>query len=744
METATLENIEIIEKKKEVAKLGVECFNSFYFFFKTFWPEMSGEIYNDNWHIKFICDVLQEKAMKLIRLEQITETIIVNVPPRSSKSTIVTIAFPMWVWLHKPNFTTTNISYSATLSKKHAHISRNITDSAKWHVLFDDIFKKKHGEPLEILKQNELEMLNNFKGSRFNTSVGGTITGMHANIIIEDDPMNPEEAYSDTERQNAIRFHDETVSTRLKNFTSYLNIIIAQRLHEGDTCGHVLNQNIPITHICLPGVLTKNAVVRPEYCKEYYVDGLLDPVGKPQFVIDQLKIKLGKGFPGQILQTPFNLEDQDIKPSMFEIVESVKDDIVWDLWIDGAFTEKNENDPSGIDLIARVGNDIVVKQSYDVRKKLPDLLAFIVELETTGQFDKEKSRIFVEPKASGTPLCDYIEKETEYNFVRLGEDNKQMSKLIAGGKKARHEMIKPKAESRRIKLLEGDWNEEFKIQICGFPKASHDEHVDNLGYAISHYYMSESTFIEDWAISKLEKTVPGAINIQVTSAIEKYKVQASFTENDKGDIQLYDVPNTNLYSYRYITTLVLRSEGERGGKTVIQVFDRVEKIVVASFTSEDIAPTKAGKKALELAALYDNAKLVVAVQKEVGTTQNEENDLSHMAIAEIRKTRYDNIYFRRSVHNIKLTKEREYGFIVNQSTTREVYYNLKEEIETNKIQAIPLEVLEDIKLLERKKETGEVNGREGYQVNAVLCYSIGLKIHEEMYDKPKVKLGERW
>src|SRR5665648_649444 len=77
-----------------------------------------------------------------------------------------------------------------------------------------------------------------------------------------------------------------------------------------------------------------------------------------------------------------------------------------------AYTEKTNNDPSGIDLIARVGNDVIVADSYDVRKKLPDLLAFIVELEKNGKFDKHKGRIFIEPKASGHSLADYIEADT--------------------------------------------------------------------------------------------------------------------------------------------------------------------------------------------------------------------------------------------------------------------------------------------------------------------------------------------
>jgi len=147
---------------------------------------------------------------------------------------------------------------------------------------------------------------------------------------------------------------------------------------------------------------------------------------------------------------------------------------------------------------------------------------------------------------------------------------------------------------------------------------------------------------------------------------------------------------------------------------------------------------------LEIAALFDNAKLAVAVQKEIGNSQSEEYDLSHIAMAEIRKVRYENIYSRLTRNDKKMKPEREYGFEVNRSTTREVYYNLKEKLETNKIPSVPLEVLDEVKLLERKKETGEINAREGYQANSILGYSIALKINDEMHDKPKVKKTDRW
>lgn len=740
--TPTLSEKKLLEI--EAAKIGIQCFNSFYFFFKTFWPEMSGETYIDARHIQYICEKLQFFAMKVIRGEKILKTIVINVPPGSSKSTIATIALPMWVWLHKPSLSTANISYSATLSSQHAYKARAITESPKWHVLFDNIFRLRYGKELQIVKQNQNEVLNNFKGNRFNTSVGGTILGMHADIFIKDDLVSAEQAQSDVEREKANRWNDETTSSRRKNPSCYLDIYISQRLHENDICGHVLNKNLDIFHICLPAQLTGTNFVSPEEALSLYTDGILDPNRRPLDVLMVLKEEMGSsGYTGQYLQMPFSLEEQAIRPSMFEIVNE-RDDMTFDLFIDGAYTEDTKNDPTGITVFGFKDHTLFVKQAYNVWKTLPELLKFIKELGTAKIFDPEKGRIFIEPKASGYSLAQYIESETDYNYVLIGLNSDKDEKNIVGqGKTARHNLIQPKAESNRIKVFRGNWNDDYLTQVCGFPKAAHDEQVDNTGYAVNHYFFAQNMFIEDWAVRKLEKVVPGSIDVNITSEITKNKFSSDYTENIKGDVQLFDDPN-KLYHYRYICVAVLRSEGDRGGKTIIQVLDRLTMQIACYFESDSITPQKTGKKAIEIAALFDNAKLVIAVHKEIGNAQSEENDLSHIALAEVRKVQYENIYSRLTVNDVKLKREREYGFEVNRSTTREVYYNLKEKLESNKVPAVPLEVLDEIKLLERKKETGEVAAREGYQANAVLNYSIALKIHDEMYDRPKVKKSDRW
>lgn len=738
------------ELQLEAARIGMECYNSFHKFFVTFWDCMSGDKLVEGPHIKYLCDTIQHHAMKVINGEFSMTTLIISIMPGASKSTIVTIALTAWVWLRAPWLASTNVSYSGRLSERHAKKARSITDSQKWHILFDDIFKVIHGKSFKIVTQNQNEMVNNFKGERFNTSVDGTITGMHADFIFKDDMQDPKKAKSDTERNHVNEWDQETLTSRHKRADCFLDIIIAQRLHAEDLTGYTLNKDIDIVLIQLPAEITNASEVHPPEAIEIYTDGILDPFRRPKHVLDGLKKQMTSGpYTCQYLQAPYNLEEQDIKPSMFEIIETIPaGNIAWDVWIDGAYTEKTENDPTGIMIAARVGNNLIVKDAYNVRKTLPALVSFLNELSSLNVFDKHRSRIFIEPKASGYSLYQYIIEDTDFNCVLIGSDNKLQAKLVQEGKTARHNIIKPKAEAHRIKLLKGTWNDEYITQICGFPRAAHDEMLDVTGYAIHAYYMKESTFIEEWALNKLEGQIIGSLPIQLTSQQVRSMngntshMEVTFDEVNNGDTQLFDNPFKH-HHHRYIVTVVMKSESERGGTTCIMVFDRLMTAVVAMYDADNINPRQIAKKALELAYLYDKAKLVVVLKKDSGQAHNEELDLGHTVIQNIRKIGYDRIHSRLTVNNIKHKREREYGFEVNLSTSREVYLNLKDKIETNKISTLPQEVFDDISVLERKKENGSIDGQDGREVNRGLAYAISLKVSDEWGDKPIVKNNKR-
>jgi hypothetical protein len=80
------------------------------------------------------------------------------------------------------------------------------------------------------------------QGCRLATSVGGVLTGRGADLIIIDDPLKPEEALSQAQRQSANEWYDHTLYSRLKNKLEGAIVLIMHQLHEDDLTGHVLAQ----------------------------------------------------------------------------------------------------------------------------------------------------------------------------------------------------------------------------------------------------------------------------------------------------------------------------------------------------------------------------------------------------------------------------------------------------------------------------------------------------------------------
>ena len=91
-------------------------------------------------------------------------------------------------------------------------------------------------------RQAVQEFITTRQGYRLATSTGGVLTGRGADIILIDDPLKPEEALSEAQRQAANEWFDHTLYSRLNDKRRGAIVIIMQRLHEDDLVGHVLAQ----------------------------------------------------------------------------------------------------------------------------------------------------------------------------------------------------------------------------------------------------------------------------------------------------------------------------------------------------------------------------------------------------------------------------------------------------------------------------------------------------------------------
>lgn len=458
------------ELKKEEVK-AERCRRSFYRFFIEFWDTIESVQLVDNWHIKFICDELQMVYERWERGE-IQNDLIINVPPGTSKSTIVTQLFPCWLWVKNASIRVITSSYADSLSTAHAVRSKTCIESDKFKLYFSDEVEVKTGE------NNKTWYKNTKMGERYATSTGGAVTGMHADFIIVDDPQNPKKAASETERQTAYEHITQTLSTRKTDKNRSVTIVVMQRLHEEDCTGRLLKDRNNINHICLPGEITDNII--PEYLSGNYIDGLLDINRLNRTALDTLKTNLGSyGYSGQILQSPFPEGGGLIKKNWFNIVDysELKGGSTVNFFLDTAYTKDTRNDPTALMAVLFVESKLFIIDSTQVWLEFPELLKFVKSYAQQHGYSNN-SRILVEPKATGKSIVQSF-RNTGFNVVELPSP--------VDDKITRVSNISAFIESGKANLIRGQWNDNFLGECASFPNGSHDDQVDNLANAITYY-----------------------------------------------------------------------------------------------------------------------------------------------------------------------------------------------------------------------------------------------------------------
>lgn len=468
------------------AKRRLQIIDSFFQFtidaFETINP---GEKFEANWHIKLLCDRLQEEILRIEQGQEKKKDLIINVPPRSLKSIITTICLPAWAWIRNPHLKVIGASYSSSLSIEHNVICRRLIESSWYQRQFKESFE------LTSDQNTKSNFENNKGGVRKATSTGGTVTGTGADIIIIDDPLNPAQATSEAERQEANDFFDKTLSTRLNNPKTGVFIVIMQRLHEKDLTGHLLSKEPDKwEHICLPATISEH--IKPTNVASNYIDGLLFPVRLNRAFLDTQMTRLGAfGYAGQYSQTPAPDEGGIFKKKWFrtitwqeflKLVEENKKPAVWNFFLDTAYDTKKKDDPSAIIATCIINNLMFIRNVVARQLEFPDLIRFIPEFVKSNGYTSA-SRIYVEPKASGKSVVQQLRRQTLLNIIEAPSPDKD--------KVTRANASAPTVEAGRVILIDGGYMEKYLHEMCLFPNAEHDDQVDCTVMAIDKLIKKE-------------------------------------------------------------------------------------------------------------------------------------------------------------------------------------------------------------------------------------------------------------
>jgi hypothetical protein len=149
-----------------------------YFIWKCFVTTLPGTQYLPNWHVDAIVhQLMRVKAGEVSRL-------LINQPPRSLKSLSISVAYVAWLLGQDPTRGAIVVSYSSEFAAELHRQFRMVIDAPWYRALFP---------AMRIAKDSGTELVTTAGGSRYATSVGGTLTGRGADLIIVDDPLKAEE-----------------------------------------------------------------------------------------------------------------------------------------------------------------------------------------------------------------------------------------------------------------------------------------------------------------------------------------------------------------------------------------------------------------------------------------------------------------------------------------------------------------------------------------------------------------------
>lgn len=450
---------------------------------KVFETVDPGATYLPNWHI----DIMSEYLMACY-LGQINR-LIINVPPRFLKSIAGTIAFPAWVLGLDPSEQFICASYSGNVSLKHSLYTRRVIDS--------DWYKATFPDTIISADQNEKRQYVTTKmGHRIATSVGGTATGDGGNYQMLDDPINPDEALSDTVRAYANNWIDQTWSSRKNNPKKYVSVLIMQRLHVKDPTGHLMSKG-GYEHLVIPQEAEKKTIIIFPLSKKKKVREEGELLHPKRFGIKEkleTKTDLGTyGYSGQQQQRPAPLKGGRIQLGWFRRYKEAPvkfDEIVFSA--DTAQKPKEINDPSVVEIYGRIEAVWYLVHIWKHRAEYPLLKSSMKSLYRKWNPDA----ILIEDKSSGSSLIQDLrdDKKVKYPIIAMEPEADKVTRM---------DVHTPSIENGLIALPDPDyfkklpWLSDLEEYLMHFPKPEAWDEIDAMSQFIK-WTKNQGSEVEVW------------------------------------------------------------------------------------------------------------------------------------------------------------------------------------------------------------------------------------------------------
>ena len=425
-----------------------------------------------NWHIDTICFQLQQMVVGQTR-----PRLVLNQPPRSLKTFIVSVAWPAWTLGRDPTCRIICASYNDELATKFSRDCRALFETPFYRRVFPET-------RLNPKKASEGEFETTKRGYRLATSVGGTLTGRGCNVLIVDDPVKGNEATSEVARRTATDWFRNTAFSRLDDPAKGLIVIVMQRLHVDDLSGILIEQGWP--NLVLPAIAVETAdyLIGEDDFYHRPAGELLQPKRDSLEAIEESKRQVGSYvFAAHYQQNPTPPDGNMIKAEWlgrYDVMPDLKKFLRIVLTCDPAGKPGLNNDYTAITIVGVQEKALHLLHVSRGHWSVMQMLDRIVELAAEWKVDL----IIVEDTSSGMALIPFLREHTYRDVVGRRPDTDKETRLC------RHQ---GRFEAGRILLpVEAPWLADFEAELLAFPHGRYDDQVDALLLFLDWYAQHES------------------------------------------------------------------------------------------------------------------------------------------------------------------------------------------------------------------------------------------------------------
>jgi predicted phage terminase large subunit-like protein len=445
-----------------------------FFIRKVFATVSPGETYLHNWHV----DAIAHQLMRIHNSD--SRRLLINQPPRSLKSICVSVAYVAWLLGHDPTRRIIVASYSGDFAAE-LHRQFRMVIAASWYA---EVFPE-----LRFAKETGLELVTSQGGSRYATSVGGTLTGRGADLIIVDDPLNANELHSETSRKRVIDWYGGALVSRLNDKKTGSIIVVMQRLHEDDLAGHLLQQG-GWHHLNMPAIALEEETIELGHGKKHLrrSGDILHPERESGEALNAIKAEVGSLlFSAQYQQQPVPVEGNIIRRSWFQAYDDLPAGsstrrIVqsWDV----AMATSDRNDYSACTTWLIHEKDAYLAHVYRGRLEYPQLRRKVVGLAA----EHGATTILVENAGPGMNLLQDLSTTMPEGMTRpigVKPEGSKVERMVAQS---------AKIEAGHVYLPKSaPWLGDFLTELLSFPNGRHDDQVDSVSQFL--YWLQKDAYV---------------------------------------------------------------------------------------------------------------------------------------------------------------------------------------------------------------------------------------------------------